>query len=668
MALKLYPEENIQSIASAIRTKNGLSTSYTTSQMAQAIIDIPSGDVSATLDAMLYNTTLNSASTLLSIIDDPRTNYSYRSTYYLSNYLFTGKYGGGNGTSNYRKVYIPELTMIGRGAFAEISGQWDLSFPSCSNISGWAFAGANFINGSSNHLVFPSLSSMETKVFAGYGLYGFISGTTYRAHQNVNPGTIELPLLSSVTTQCFYGRFISNVILPEATVIGQQAFKETGEYYNGNYYGLSFISLPKAESFYTEAFANNTALLSVYAPNLSRIGTSAFCSCYNLSSVTMSTVKIIETSAFYSCSNFGPSISLPVCESIGTSAFYGCSSLEYVDAPAVTSIGDGAFTSCKNIKSLKLNGLKVLSGGALFAPYGGSYSLLSTLELSALEKVSANGIIVRDTSIPALISLNLPSLLSIEPSYSQRYVFGYMPNLTSISFPALTTIKSAQYMFYNTNSLSVVSFPELLTVTGYSIFHTSNHITEVYAPKCSTYIPGIRLLSATLSKINFEGMASIYDYGFSGLSLVSDFYLPSMSQLISYMFNSCSAAERIWMPNVSTTGYASTNYLCMSCHNVSTVLLGNNTASISTIGVSAFYRCSNLLSLYLLCNNRATLANVSVFLYSPISMYYESLGRYGSIYVPASLYDSYITSTNWVRYSDRFVSMTDSEIAALLNS
>lgn len=43
MALKLYNETDIEAIADAIRGKNGSSDTYTVSQMAQAIDDIPSG-------------------------------------------------------------------------------------------------------------------------------------------------------------------------------------------------------------------------------------------------------------------------------------------------------------------------------------------------------------------------------------------------------------------------------------------------------------------------------------------------------------------------------------------------------------------------------------------------------------------------------------------------
>lgn len=43
MGLKLYPEESVQAIASAIRDKNGSSDTYTIGQMSQAIEDIPTG-------------------------------------------------------------------------------------------------------------------------------------------------------------------------------------------------------------------------------------------------------------------------------------------------------------------------------------------------------------------------------------------------------------------------------------------------------------------------------------------------------------------------------------------------------------------------------------------------------------------------------------------------
>ena len=43
MGLKLYQEADVQAIADAIRAKNGLTATYTISEMAQAITELPSG-------------------------------------------------------------------------------------------------------------------------------------------------------------------------------------------------------------------------------------------------------------------------------------------------------------------------------------------------------------------------------------------------------------------------------------------------------------------------------------------------------------------------------------------------------------------------------------------------------------------------------------------------
>jgi hypothetical protein len=40
---------------------------------------------------------------------------------------------------------------------------------------------------------------------------------------------------------------------------------------------------------------------------------------------------------------------------------------------------------------------------------------------------------------------------------------------------------------------------------------------------------------------------------------------------------------------------------------------------------------------------------------TPIAGYTDSAGKYGSIYVPASLLASYKTATNWTYFSSRFV-------------
>ena len=71
----------------------------------------------------------------------------------------------------------------------------------------------------------------------------------------------------------------------------------------------------------------------------------------------------------------------------------------------------------------------------------------------------------------------------------------------------------------------------------------------------------------------------------------------------------------------------------------------------------AFAYCYNLLSVYLL-GSSIPLITSTTFSSTPIAGYTTSTdGVYGSIYVPASLYNDYISATNWSVYSARIVSV-----------
>jgi spore maturation protein SpmB len=73
------------------------------------------------------------------------------------------------------------------------------------------------------------------------------------------------------------------------------------------------------------------------------------------------------------------------------------------------------------------------------------------------------------------------------------------------------------------------------------------------------------------------------------------------------------------------------------------------------ISGGAFTLCTKLVSLYLLGSNMVTLTS-SAFVSTPL-MQYSYTGDYGSIYVPASLYSSYIKAAYWSAMSARFVSV-----------
>ena len=90
------------------------------------------------------------------------------------------------------------------------------------------------------------------------------------------------------------------------------------------------------------------------------------------------------------------------------------------------------------------------------------------------------------------------------------------------------------------------------------------------------------------------------------------------------------------------------------CQNLTNVSL----PKVSFMSSYAFQQCYNLLSLYLNVSSIPSLQNINVFSSTPISNYTTSTGGvYGSIFVPTSLYSSFISATNWANYSSRIVSM-----------
>ena len=87
------------------------------------------------------------------------------------------------------------------------------------------------------------------------------------------------------------------------------------------------------------------------------------------------------------------------------------------------------------------------------------------------------------------------------------------------------------------------------------------------------------------------------------------------------------------------------------CKNLTTCIL----PKCSALDDFAFYCCYNLLSLYLLSTSYVSLSR-DPFYETPISDNTTSTGGvYGSIYVPASMIETYKTMAYWSRYSSRFV-------------
>lgn len=143
-----------------------------------------------------------------------------------------------------------------------------------------------------------------------------------------------------------------------------------------------------------------------------------------------------------------------------------------------------------------------------------------------------------------------------------------------------------------------------------------------------------------------SNITTINDGAFYGCSNLTSVNLPNVTFVGNYAFGSCLNLTTVNLPKVTWIA----NSAFTSCINLSTIKLPR----VTTIQTGAFISCSNLLSLYLLGNSIPNL-DLNAFYYTPFSSDASIEGVYGSIYVPASLYNNYLITSNWSDYSERIV-------------
>ena len=279
-----------------------------------------------------------------------------------------------------------------------------------------------------------------------------------------------------------------------------------------------------------------------------------------------------------------------------------------VDFPACIDIRSSAFYSCNSLTSVSFPACTKIAYSAF-----GNCSSLTSLFFPVCEVIGMNAFY----SCNSLTSVSFPACTSIGSS-----AFYSCNSLTSVSFPACTSIGSSA--FYNCKSLTSVSFPAC-TIIGSSAFGNCSSLTSLFFPACEVI-----------------GMNAFYSC--KSLTSVS---FPACTIIGSSAFGNCNSLTSVDFPACTSIG-SSAFYNC-------TNLTIASFPKCTRIGLGAFNNCSNLYSVYLLESRKCDLINYNIFSGTPISTSYS--GSYGSIYVPTSLYSSYVNDTYWSYYSARFVSV-----------
>ena len=293
--------------------------------------------------------------------------------------------------------------------------------------------------------------------------------------------------------------------------------------------------------------------------------------------------------------------------SIGDYAFSGCYSLSSITIPdGVTSIGKEAFDNCYSLSSINIpNSVTSI----------GSYTFLDCHSLS---------------------SINIPN--------------------------GVTRIGNGTFSICN--SLSSVVIPDSVTSIGSNAFSNCNSLSSVVIPNSVTSIDkGAFSYCYSLSSINIpDSVTSIGDNTFSNCNSLSSITIPdSVTSIGSNAFQKCNSLSSITIPDSVTS---IDNYTFSECNSLSSITIPDG---VTSIGDRAFSNCYSLSSITI-PDDVTSIGSYTFFDCRSIRYYdftthttiptlsntnaFNGISDDCEIRVPASLYDEWITATNWSTYAN----------------
>ena len=637
MAIGLTDRMYYQSIADAIRNKNGTSTTYTPSQMAVAIDNIKIGTIMqplenpATPEKIFYGyKAYNSDGEIiigsgLPELDNPAAASQIEMGYKAYNsegemIVGTGTFDGTDTLGDFLNEKITEysndeVSNIQAYCFYKNSYMTKLSFPNCSIIKSYAFAKCSSLT----EVSFINCKTVETSAFyncSNLNQINFpkcetLSQGAFRSCTSLQEVTFSecLDIPAETFQDC---QSLTWIDLSKCKTIGSSAFQNcfslsqisfpnfSGQIYSATFENCSSITsaiFPNCTKISDRAFSNCTNLVSAYFPTCTYINLGGFTNCISLSDVTLPVCTQLDTGVFQSCSAL-PSIQLPSCKTIYSYAFESCHALSEIYAPLLGYVYSRTFNSCRNL-------LKV-SFPSCSRVYSSGFRYCTKIESIYMPKCSY---------IYAEAFYNCEKLSSIVLSSGCTSIgssaFKWCSALTSLSFPNCTIIY--ENALANCYKLSQLEIPKCTTIYSYGLAYCSE-LSSINLSKV-TYIGSYGLAGQrNITSFDLPNCTTLYDYAFAGCTNLKSVNIPKISQYRSGLFRGCSSLEYYSMPssytiyqsvfdgcislskvdNFSPNGMPS--YTFRSCVNLSEI--NEYLVDASYIGVSAFENCEKVTSVY----------------------------------------------------------------------
>lgn len=202
------------------------------------------------------------------------------------------------------------------------------------------------------------------------------------------------------------------------------------------------------------------------------------------------------------------------------------------------------------------------------------------------------------------------------------------------------------YAFQLCISLKNITIPKNLATysNSYQLFNGCSALEHINIPSTTTSFGAymFRYCYALKSVVVSNNMTAINSYAFISCYTLKDFVINNkMTNVYTEVFEYCYSLQTI-IPE-SVIGVSEKAF--SSCYSMKKV----SAKKISTIGQSAFLYNSNIMEYdFSLATSVPSLSNSSVF---------SGINKLCKIKVPASLYDSWKTATNWVTYADYIVAV-----------
>lgn len=616
MGIVTINDEHLYDIASAIRSQNGESTTYLTSEMAPAIRRLEAFSEPVGILSVANNGSFDVKAYSAIDISVPISLY-VSGSYEISE----------NGTFNvetYKDVVINvDATGEATGTLSVISnGTYNVSNFASAEVS-VSFSIGDFVSGTS---LISLNGEHDVKAFENVVVSVITSGTKLISdtlHINEN-GIYDVTEFSEVFV------LVSSSATPEDVVVlkSRPRFDENGKglvytvipsetinfSLNGTYSGLlsyKVVTVQAANMWHMGRYSNPKhparELIEGTIENLNCLGIStlrklALAKCSKLSTVVLPDVTTIGSQAFLECSEL-ESVHFMNKEGITISqrAFDGCSKLKYAAFGTVTEIDEYAFNDCAGLRTLSIYGSTVASllhsnafDGTcteyeLWNMYVPNWDLYVPYDLVGDYISAPNWSYFFDSNHHHINAID-----SAEIEFDGEYIPAHeYENQWITEFKGPNVKGIGEYAFDHCVVLYDVKFPKVETIGDYAFQSTAIWVGAELGTPPDTFNTCTSIGSGALKGVNYTNGAwpnmhfLTYLGGDNPLGHYFDkVNLPNITELQDDTFWGCYMLSAAMVPNVTTIG-KSCFALCTSLHHV-------QFEELTSIGEDAFFHCTSL--------------------------------------------------------------------------